>query len=109
MEEWKRMIDASPEKNIEARRAYNLSAGATIAGDAKRYVKAVKTAKRDKKGLVLVDVMPAAKSTGKKWVAVFSRDGRPVSRMFGAAGMSDFTIHKDRDRRQRYWTRHKRI
>lgn len=109
MEEWKRMIEESPEKNVEARRAYNLSAGATIAKDAKRYLRAVKAAKKKKEeGLILVDVMHAAKSTGKKLVAVFSRDGKSVSRMFGAAGMSDYTIHKDRDRRKRYWTRHEK-
>ena len=45
----------------------------------------------------------------KKKMAIFSYDnGRTKTIHFGAAGMSDFTIHKDRKRKQRYINRHKR-
>jgi hypothetical protein len=44
----------------------------------------------------------------KKMMAIFRTDnGRTKTTHFGAAGMSDFTIHKDEDRKKRYITRHK--
>ena len=54
-------------------------------------------------GLKLVDVTksPAA---GKKWRATFS-DGTTTD--FGATGYSDYTKHKDKDRRDNYIARHK--
>lgn len=45
-----------------------------------------------------------AKDGKHKWVAVF-KDGTRVP--FGAAGMSDYTIHKDPLRRARYLARHR--
>lgn len=51
-----------------------------------------------------VIVRPSALS-GKKWTA-FLPDGRRVH--FGAAGYSDFTMHKDVARRERYVVRHRR-
>jgi hypothetical protein len=39
-----------------------------------------------------------------KYVATFD-DGKQVK--FGAAGYSDYTIHKDKERRERYLARHK--
>ena len=42
---------------------------------------------------------------GKKYMV--SYQGRIVH--FGAAGMSDYTIHKDPDRRARYRARHRKI
>jgi hypothetical protein len=43
----------------------------------------------------------------KKWDAVFITDkGREKVVPFGAAGMSDFTKHKDKTRRARYLKRH---
>jgi hypothetical protein len=43
----------------------------------------------------------------KKMKAVFALgDGRTKTVHFGAAGMSDFTIHKDPERKQRYMARH---
>jgi hypothetical protein len=42
----------------------------------------------------------------KKWDAVFERNGREKVVPFGAAGMSDFTKHKDKTRRARYLKRH---
>lgn len=45
----------------------------------------------------------------KKLKAVFTYpDGKTKTSHFGAAGMSDFTIHKDKDRRERYRKRHKK-
>lgn len=45
----------------------------------------------------------------KKMMAVFynSKTGRENTTHFGAAGMSDYTIHKDPKRKQRYINRHK--
>ena len=43
----------------------------------------------------------------KKWDAVFIKpDGREKVVPFGARGMSDYTKHKDKTRRQRYIKRH---
>ena len=43
----------------------------------------------------------------KKWDAVFEKNGREKVVPFGAAGMSDYTKHKDKTRRARYLQRHK--
>jgi hypothetical protein len=42
----------------------------------------------------------------KKFDAVFIRDGREKTISFGAAGMSNFTKHKNVTRRARYLKRH---
>jgi hypothetical protein len=43
----------------------------------------------------------------KKWDAVFVKpDGKEKVVPFGAAGMSDYTKHKDKTRKQRYLKRH---
>lgn len=42
----------------------------------------------------------------KKFDAVFLRDGREKTVSFGAAGMSDFTKHKNVTRKARYLKRH---
>ena len=48
-----------------------------------------------------------SKRRDKKLVAIFeSSTGRIKNVNFGAAGMSDYTIHKDRLRKQRYLDRH---
>lgn len=45
---------------------------------------------------------------GKKLMAIFiSKNGRTKTIHFGAAGMSDYTKHKDPARKQRYLARHK--
>jgi len=51
----------------------------------------------------LVKIVKSPKAD-KKLMAVFS-DGKNVH--FGARGYSDFTIHKDTARRQRYESRHR--
>lgn len=42
----------------------------------------------------------------KKYQIVFEKNGKKYIRKFGAAGMSDYTIHKDKERRERYISRH---
>lgn len=42
----------------------------------------------------------------KKYEAIFIVNGKKVKQKFGAEGMSDYTIHKDIDRRNRYINRH---
>jgi hypothetical protein len=42
-----------------------------------------------------------------KYKAIFTNDDRKYSVKFGAVGYSDFTIHKDEDRKERYLKRHK--
>lgn len=49
-----------------------------------------------------IQIQPSTRS-GKKWMAVFE-DGRAVH--FGLKGASDYTIHKDPERRSRYVNRH---
>lgn len=44
----------------------------------------------------------------KKYEITFKKNGKIYTRKFGAQGMSDFTIHKDRERRERYISRHKK-
>ena len=48
--------------------------------------------------------MTRSERAGKKYKAQFE-DGKAVH--FGAAGMSDFTKHKDPKRREAYLTRHR--
>jgi len=46
----------------------------------------------------------------KKLMAIFYDDNKKKVKTihFGSAGMSDFTIHKDKERKARYLTRHKK-
>ena len=46
----------------------------------------------------------------KKLMAIFTdNNGKKITTThFGAKGMTDFTIHKDKERRERYIRRHKR-
>ena len=55
--------------------------------------------------------MVIKKSTNpkKKYMAIFKENGKVVKTThFGAAGMSDYTKHKDKTRKKRYITRHKK-
>jgi len=47
-----------------------------------------------------------SKNDKKKYDAFFDIDGKEKRVSFGSAGMSDYTIHKDPDRRSRYILRH---
>ena len=48
------------------------------------------------------------KSGNKKYEITFNKNGKVYIRKFGASGASDYTKHKDKDRRERYITRHKK-
>lgn len=49
-----------------------------------------------------------ATAKGKKYKMVFvDKDGRTRTTHFGQQGASDFTRHGDKDRRARYWARHR--
>lgn len=51
-----------------------------------------------------------SKVKGKKYTAVFDcpKCNKVKTIHFGAEGMSDFTIHKDEERKKRYLKRHKK-
>jgi len=59
-------------------------------------------------------IFSQAKQKGKKMQAVFfekGKDGKMKKKKtvaFGSAGMSDYTINKDKARRQRYLDRHRK-
>ncbi len=54
-------------------------------------------------------VIKKSDKAGKKMMAVFTRDnGRKKTTYFGAAGMDDYTIKKDKEQRKRYRSRHKK-
>ena len=49
-----------------------------------------------------------SRASGKKYTAVVFQNGRKLRTVhFGAAGMSDYTIHKDLERMARYLSRHR--
>jgi len=80
-------------------------------GKKKRKRKVTKRKRKvDKKGQKL-ELKSIKKSTrdGKKFMATFIMpNGRTKTTHFGAAGMSDYTKHKDKARKQRYINRHKK-
>jgi hypothetical protein len=45
---------------------------------------------------------------GKKFRAIFDNDGRTKVTDFGAAGMTDYTLSKEAERRAHYRQRHKK-
>lgn len=48
-------------------------------------------------------------NTEKKLMATFYDDGKKIKTVyFGSAGMSDYTKHKDDERKKRYLDRHRR-
>ena len=51
-------------------------------------------------------VIKASTNPKKKLMAIFSDPKKTIH--FGAAGMSDFTINKDEDRKKRYLDRHRK-
>ena len=54
-----------------------------------------------------VEIKPS-KIKGKKLTAVFYEDNKKIKTThFGASGMSDYTIHKDDKRKERYLNRHR--
>lgn len=56
----------------------------------------------------LISISPSTRKD-KKLVAIFERDnGRTLRTHFGQRGASDYTIHKDKERRELYRNRHER-
>ena len=55
-------------------------------------------------------IIKKSTNSNKKYMAIFKDElGKKVKTThFGAAGMSDYTKHKDKKRKQRYLTRHRR-
>ena len=54
-------------------------------------------------------VIKQSTNTKKKYMAIFFKDGKKIKTThFGAAGMSDYTKHKDKERKQRYLNRHRK-
>ena len=66
---------------------------------------AVTTARNSINKVELVSIGPSSRSN-KKMMAKFLINGTPKTTHFGATGYSDFTIHKDEARKQRYLARH---
>ena len=56
--------------------------------------------------MVKVDIKKST-NTEKKLMAIFYEDGKKIKTVyFGSAGMSDYTKHKDDERKKRYIARH---
>lgn len=58
--------------------------------------------------MIKVKSFKKLKGNSKKYEITFEKNGKIYTRKFGAAGMSDYTIHKDKERRERYISRHKK-
>ena len=53
-------------------------------------------------------VIKKSTNAKKKYTAIFYEDGKKIKTThFGAAGMSDYTKHRDDERKKRYLARHK--
>ena len=54
-------------------------------------------------------IIKKSTNSKKKYMAIFSENGKvKKTTHFGAAGMSDYTKHKDPERKARYMKRHKK-
>jgi hypothetical protein len=51
-------------------------------------------------------VLKKSKAKGKKFAAVFTKDGYTKTVNFGADGYQDFTQHQDLERQKKYLARH---
>ena len=55
-----------------------------------------------------VEIKPST-NKNKKYMAIFFDDNKRIKTThFGSKGMSDFTIHKDKERKERYLKRHQK-
>jgi hypothetical protein len=53
-------------------------------------------------------VIKKSTNSAKKYMAIFYEDGKKIKTIhFGAAGMSDYTKHKNKSRKKRYMNRHR--
>lgn len=58
--------------------------------------------------MISVEIKPSKTKT-HKLTAIFYEDGKKIKTTnFGAKGMSDFTKHKDPERKKKYLARHKK-
>jgi hypothetical protein len=65
--------------------------------------------KGSRKNIVKVVIKPSTKTEKKKMAVFYDKNkNRVKTTHFGAAGMSDYTKHKDPERKQRYLNRHKK-
>lgn len=55
----------------------------------------------------LISLKPAQNNIHKYVAIVEDNDGKRKTVRFGAAGMSDYTKHRDEERKQRYLDRHR--
>lgn len=55
----------------------------------------------------LVSITPSTRP-GKKYMAIFDKEGRRKTTHFGSEGMDDYLHTHDKDQRDRYRTRHKK-
>jgi len=53
-------------------------------------------------------VIKNSTKSGKKLMAIFTRDGRKKTIHFGQAGAPDYTLTKDKEQRARYLARHRK-
>tara|TARA_R110000824_G_scaffold128798_2_gene289892 strand:+ start:149 stop:439 length:291 start_codon:yes stop_codon:yes gene_type:complete len=53
-------------------------------------------------------VVKRSSKSGKKWMAIFTDDGRTKTTHFGSANMDDYTLKKNKEQRTRYRQRHKK-
>jgi hypothetical protein len=58
--------------------------------------------------LIKVVLLCRSRKPGKKMTALIEERGRLRSVHFGAVGYSDYTLHRDRARMERYLIRHRR-
>ncbi len=54
----------------------------------------------------LLSIIPTEENSSKKFTATFNVDNKIKKVSFGAKGYSDYTIHKDKARMERYQNRH---
>jgi hypothetical protein len=73
----------------------------------KNYVEPNTSFGKTGKGIKLKSIKPSNKSD-KKLMATFEKNGRQKVIHFGAKGMSDFTKHHNKERRNRYIFRHQK-
>ena len=56
-----------------------------------------------------VEIKPSTQKTTKLMAIFYDDNGKKIKTThFGSAGMSDYTIHKDKERKERYLDRHRK-
>lgn len=90
------------QTNVQRNKTKSRRKRSSQSGGSKRTNKISKRSKRSKKQIIH---LRKSNKSGKKWMITLD-DGHGKTVHFGAAGMSDYTKHKDPDRKQRYIIRH---